>query len=67
VVNLARQTRDESIVRSIIELAHNLGLRVVAEGIETGEVCSQLRELGCDEGQGYFLGYPVPPAELVSA
>ncbi|MGF7238216.1 MAG: sensor domain-containing protein [Frankia sp.] len=64
VLNLASQPRDESIVRSIIDLAHNLRLRVIAEGIETAEVCTLLRQLGCDEGQGYFLGHPVPPAGI---
>ncbi len=66
VLNVARRPRDFSIVRSIIDLAHNLDLRVVAEGIESDEVCSLLRDLGCDEGQGFFLGYPVPPADLAA-
>ncbi len=66
VVNVAHRTKDFSIVRSIIDLAHNLDLRVVAEGIESSEVCSLLRDLGCDEGQGFYLGYPVPPADLAA-
>jgi EAL domain-containing protein (putative c-di-GMP-specific phosphodiesterase class I) len=64
VLNLATRPRDESIVRSIIELGHNLDLRVVAEGVETAEVATRLRHLGCDEGQGYFFGRPVPPAAI---
>ncbi|WP_239333639.1 EAL domain-containing protein [Frankia sp. CiP3] len=66
VLNVARHPKDFSIVRSIIDLAHNLDLRVVAEGIESDEVCTLLRDLGCDEGQGFFLGYPVPPADLAA-
>ncbi len=66
VVNVAHRTKDFSIVRSIIDLAHNLDLRVVAEGIESSEVCSLLRDLGCDEGQGFYLGHPVPPADLAA-
>ena len=54
--------RDVSIVRSVIELGHNLGLRVVGEGIETAESLALLTELGCDEGQGFLLGRPVPAA-----
>ncbi len=49
---------DAMIVRSIIELGHNLGLRVVAEGIETKEVFEALAALGCDEAQGYFISRP---------
>jgi EAL domain-containing protein (putative c-di-GMP-specific phosphodiesterase class I) len=52
-------------VRSTIELAHSLGLRVVAEGIESEVVCDQLRVLGCDVGQGYYLGRPVASGALM--
>jgi EAL domain-containing protein (putative c-di-GMP-specific phosphodiesterase class I) len=47
------------IVRSTIELAHNLGLRVVAEGAEQHEVLTRLTELGCDEAQGYGISRPL--------
>ena len=47
------------LVRSIIELSHDLGLRVVAEGVEAGEECALLRQLGCDQAQGYFFSRPV--------
>ena len=52
---------DESsqIVKTIIDLAHNLGKQVVAEGIETAEHLAELRSLGCDFGQGYFFSKPV--------
>ncbi|TML92045.1 MAG: EAL domain-containing protein [Actinobacteria bacterium] len=65
VTTMAANADDAIIVRSTIELAHSLGLRVVAEGIESKVVCEQLRALGCDIGQGYYLGPPVASAELM--
>ncbi len=50
----------QAIVQSTIQLAHNLSLRVVAEGIENPRTEIQLRELGCDFGQGYWYGKPMP-------
>jgi EAL domain-containing protein (putative c-di-GMP-specific phosphodiesterase class I) len=55
---------DAVIVRSTIELAHNLGLIVVAEGVETQETLVHLAGLGCDTAQGFHLSPPVPAAEL---
>ena len=55
---------DSTLVRSIIDLGHNLGLQVVAEGVESGPVLRQLAELGCDSAQGYFLSHPLPIDEL---
>jgi predicted signal transduction protein with EAL and GGDEF domain len=55
---------DAVIVRSTIELAHNLGLIVVAEGVETQETLVRLAELGCDNAQGFHLSPPVPADEL---
>jgi EAL domain-containing protein (putative c-di-GMP-specific phosphodiesterase class I) len=52
------------MVRTIVELAHNLGLRAVGEGIETDEAYATLRDCGCDEGQGFLMSKPVPAAEL---
>jgi EAL domain-containing protein (putative c-di-GMP-specific phosphodiesterase class I) len=49
---------DETLVRCMIELAHNLGLSVVAEGVENEAVYEQLSDLGCDAAQGYFLMKP---------
>jgi diguanylate cyclase (GGDEF)-like protein len=53
-----------SIVKTIINMGHSLGLKVIAEGIETREQLNILRELGCDEGQGYLLAKPQKPEEL---
>lgn len=51
---------DDTLVRSIIDLAHNLGLQVVAEGVETALVWDRLRALGCDLAQGHYLSLPAP-------
>jgi diguanylate cyclase (GGDEF)-like protein len=55
-----------TIVHATIELAHNLGLRIVAEGVETKASWSRLTSVGCDEIQGFLLGRPVPADELTS-
>jgi len=60
VINMADGTDDAVIVRSTIDLGHNLGLEVVAEGVESEEALTRLTELGCDTLQGYFLGRPQP-------
>jgi diguanylate cyclase (GGDEF)-like protein/PAS domain S-box-containing protein len=67
VAGMMDDDSDEVIVRAIIDLAHNLGLTVVAEGVEDGQTLGRLTELGCDRAQGFHLGRPVPPADLVSA
>jgi diguanylate cyclase (GGDEF)-like protein/PAS domain S-box-containing protein len=56
---------DATIVRSTIDLGRNLGLEVVAEGVETAAVWDELRALGCTVAQGYYLSRPVPPDELL--
>ncbi len=56
---------DFTIVRSTVELAHNLGLRVVAEGVETAEAMGALTRIGCDLAQGYHASRPIPADELV--
>jgi len=56
--------QDDVIVRSTIDLAHNLGLRVVAEGVEDDEVLARLMLLGCDAAQGTFSRAPAPAAEI---
>jgi EAL domain-containing protein (putative c-di-GMP-specific phosphodiesterase class I) len=64
VSQMATSPSDAVIVRSTIDLGHNLGLRVVAEGVETQHAWVELAALGCDTAQGYLLGRPVPAAEL---
>jgi diguanylate cyclase (GGDEF)-like protein/PAS domain S-box-containing protein len=64
VRDLRANTNDRIIVRSTIDLAHNLGLRVVAEGVEDAVAAEVLREFGCDEIQGFYLSQPVPAREF---
>ncbi|MGB8692824.1 MAG: EAL domain-containing protein [Steroidobacteraceae bacterium] len=59
VMNLERSSSNIAIVRTTIELGHGLGLKVVAEGIETPEVWATLLRLGCDLAQGYFISRPM--------
>ena len=54
------------IVRSIIDLGHNLGLTVVAEGVEDDATLQTLKRLGCDLVQGYAESRPLPPLELAA-
>lgn len=64
VMNMCGNQNDSVIVRSTIDLAHNLGLNVVAEGVETAEILDNLSALDCDEVQGYHMCRPVPIDEL---
>ncbi|MBN3724871.1 putative bifunctional diguanylate cyclase/phosphodiesterase [Burkholderia sp. Ac-20379] len=64
VMGMTEHKDDETIVRSTIDLAHNMGLKVVAEGVESEEVLTRLRELRCDLVQGYYLTRPLPPLKL---
>jgi diguanylate cyclase (GGDEF)-like protein len=64
VINMASDENDLVIVQSTIDLAHNLGLEVVAEGVESEEVWNRLRVLGCDMAQGFWRGRPVKAEEL---
>ena len=65
VLNMENDIGDTKIVRSTIDLGHNMGLRVVAEGIESEAVWQLLAALGCDEGQGYFMSRPIPGDKLI--
>lgn len=64
VIHMAADENDAVIVRSTIELGHNLGLRVIAEGVERKEIWERLGHLGCDEAQGYYFSPAIPPNEL---
>ena len=66
VLEMADDEADEAIVRSMIELAHNLGLRVVAEGVESAATWMRLAALGCDLAQGYHLARPLPADGLLA-
>ena len=60
VIDMPHDASDAAIVRSTIDLAHNLGLRVVAEGVESHEAWQRLAELGCDLAQGFHVSRPLP-------
>ncbi|RSZ56299.1 EAL domain-containing protein [Massilia atriviolacea] len=64
VRNMAGGERNRTLVNTMISLSHELGFRVVAEGIETDDVRQLLHEQGCDEGQGYLFARPLAPEEL---
>ena len=64
VMDMALDASDAAIVRSTIDLAHNLGLRVVAEGVESHQAWTYLTELGCDLAQGFYVSRPLPAADL---
>ncbi len=66
VNNMTDTTESQEIVKIIILLAHNLGMRVIAEGIETATQLAQLRALGCEYGQGYHFAKPLE-AHLIEA
>ncbi|MGZ5817680.1 MAG: putative bifunctional diguanylate cyclase/phosphodiesterase, partial [Burkholderiaceae bacterium] len=65
VMSMEHDADDTKIVRSTIDLGHNMGLRVVAEGIESEAIWRQLVKLGCDQGQGYFISKPMPAEQLM--
>ncbi len=66
VVDMAHRPEDLIIVRSTVTMARELGLRVVAEGVEDAATSAMLVELGCDTAQGWFHGRPAPSADLRS-
>ena len=64
VIDMETDENDATIVRSAIDLAKNLGLIVVAEGVENEATWARLSALGCDMAQGYYLSRPLPPDQL---
>jgi len=64
VKGMNHDATSRSIVNSIIALAHMMGLRVIAEGVETAEQAARLAEAGCDYLQGYHFGRPMPATEV---
>jgi EAL domain-containing protein (putative c-di-GMP-specific phosphodiesterase class I) len=65
IAGLGKDSGDTAIVSGTIDLAHALGLTVIAEGVETAEQLERLRELECDLGQGYYLSEPLPGSEII--
>ncbi len=66
VMGMEQDENDAKIVRSTVDLAHNLGLTVVAEGVESLDILQRLRELECDEAQGYFISKPMPSEQFAA-
>ena len=64
VIDMDKDERDNVIVRSTIDLAHNLGLKAVAEGVESEEVWDKLKAMGCDSAQGYYMSKPLTPEKF---
>jgi diguanylate cyclase len=64
ILKMEQDESDMKIVQSTIDLGHNLGLKVVAEGIENNVVWDLLRKMGCDSGQGYYMSKPMPASDF---
>ncbi len=64
IKDLMTDSDDSAIVTAVITMAHSLGLKVIAEGVETADQLQRLRELGCERAQGHLLGRPVAPHEI---
>ena len=66
VRDILTSEEDGSITKAIIQLGHSLGLKVIAEGVESERQLEFLRESGCDEAQGYYFSRPIPAEELAA-
>jgi EAL domain-containing protein (putative c-di-GMP-specific phosphodiesterase class I) len=64
VVRMGDAGTPRNIVAMIVSLAHTLGLKVIAEGVEEDAQVRMLRELGCDQIQGFYVSQPVPPEKV---
>lgn len=65
VLNMDKNANDAAIARSMIDLGHNLGLKVVAEGVENQQLWDILKSFGCDVAQGYYMSKPIPITKLI--
>ncbi len=66
IIEMVKDKNDEAIVRSTTTLAHNMGMQVVAEGVEDAETLSRLATIGCDIAQGFYPSYPLPFDNLIT-
>lgn len=66
VINMDENKNDAVIVQSTIDLGHNLGLQVIAEGVETEQTLQVLQQRGCDQAQGYFIARPLPLPDFIA-
>ena len=64
-IDKVANTSNIAIIRSTLDLGHNLGLQVIAEGVENSEACFMLKSMGCDMAQGYYFSRPVPAERIV--
>ncbi|RYF00871.1 MAG: EAL domain-containing protein, partial [Oxalobacteraceae bacterium] len=67
VRDMVTSGKDRLLVKTMIAMGHDLGYRVVAEGIETQAAFDMLADWGCDEGQGYLMSRPLPAEQLTAA
>jgi len=65
IAGVSRDESDRTLVRSIVDMTHSFGFKIVAEGVEDQEVWDTVSQLGCDFAQGYFLTRPLPAEEFV--
>jgi EAL domain-containing protein (putative c-di-GMP-specific phosphodiesterase class I) len=65
VAGIGKNTKDRAIVKTIIDLSHTLGMKVIAEGVENIDQAEQLREMGCELAQGYHYKEPLPSQSLL--
>jgi len=66
ITDINQCENDSAITNAAIQMAHSLGLNVVAEGIESEDIWNRLRQMGCDYGQGYWIAKPMPIKDLLS-
>jgi EAL domain-containing protein (putative c-di-GMP-specific phosphodiesterase class I) len=67
VAAMMHQPKSMSLVRAMIQLGHDLGLQMVAEGVETADQAASLRALDCDHGQGFYYARPMPLSDLLAS